>query len=100
MPTKQRKSAMNLIQACAASLLVLACWIPAHGDDTKSAAKPKPESLETAAGKIEVRGGKPVSFMRDVAPILVRNCIACHNPKKSESKYLMMTFAQLAKGGK
>jgi WD domain, G-beta repeat/Planctomycete cytochrome C len=100
MPTKQRKSATNLIPACAASLLVLACWIPAHGDDAKSAAKPKPESLKTAGGKIEVGGGKPVSFMRDVAPILVRNCIACHNPKKSESKYAMTTFTQLAKGGK
>ena len=42
---------------------------------------------------------KPVSFMRDVAPILVENCIACHNPRKSESKYVMTTFAQLAKGG-
>ena len=38
--------------------------------------------------------------MADVAPILVRNCIACHNPKKAESKYVMTTFAQLAKGGK
>jgi hypothetical protein len=45
-------------------------------------------------------GTKPISFMRDVAPILVRNCIACHNPKKSESKYVMTTFTQLAKGGK
>jgi tricorn protease-like protein len=43
--------------------------------------------------------GKPVSFMGDVAPILVENCIACHNPRKSESKYVMTTFAQLAKGG-
>jgi len=41
----------------------------------------------------------PVSFLKDVAPILVQNCIACHNPKKSESKYVMTTFAQLAKGG-
>ena len=41
----------------------------------------------------------PVSFMKDVAPILVRNCIACHNPRKSESKYGMTTFALLAKGG-
>jgi WD40 repeat protein len=45
-------------------------------------------------------GTRPVSFMRDVAPILVRNCVACHNPKKSESKYVMTTFTQLAKGGK
>ena len=41
----------------------------------------------------------PVSFLKDVAPILVQNCIACHNPKKSESKYIMTTFAQMAKGG-
>ena len=40
-----------------------------------------------------------VSFLKDVAPILVQNCIACHNPKKSESKYTMTTFAALAKGG-
>jgi len=43
---------------------------------------------------------RPVSFLKDLAPILVQNCIACHNTKKSESKYVMTTFAQLAKGGK
>jgi hypothetical protein len=43
---------------------------------------------------------RPIAFLRDVAPILVRNCIACHNPKKGESKYVMTTFAQLVKGGK
>ena len=41
----------------------------------------------------------PVGFMKDVAPLLVQNCIACHNTKKAESKYVMTTFAQLAKGG-
>ncbi len=41
----------------------------------------------------------PASFLKDVAPILVRNCIACHNSRKSESKYNMTTFALLAKGG-
>jgi len=41
----------------------------------------------------------PVSFIKEVAPILLRNCIACHNTKKAESKYMMTTFAQLAKGG-
>ena len=48
--------------------------------------------------KTEAKPG-PVSFMKDVAPILVQNCIACHNTKKAESKYVMTTFAQLAKGG-
>src|SRR5262249_39368659 len=41
----------------------------------------------------------PVSFIKDVAPILVQNCIACHNARKAESKYNMTTFALLAKGG-
>jgi WD40 repeat protein len=41
----------------------------------------------------------PVGFFKDVAPILVQNCIACHNPKKAESKYVMTSFALLAKGG-
>jgi dipeptidyl aminopeptidase/acylaminoacyl peptidase len=40
-----------------------------------------------------------VSFMKDVAPVLVRNCIACHNARKAEGKYTMTNFAALAKGG-
>jgi hypothetical protein len=44
-------------------------------------------------------GQAPVSFMKDIAPVLVQNCIACHNARKSESKYNMTTFAGLAKGG-
>jgi hypothetical protein len=58
-----------------------------------------PPVKDVSAGKSS-GGGKQVSFMHDVAPILVRNCIACHNPKKSESKYVMTTFEKLAKGGK
>ena len=66
----------------------------------KDAPLPRPKSASSEAEPKRSRGyGKPVSFMRDVAPILVENCIACHNPRKSESKYVMTTFAQLAKGG-
>lgn len=60
-------------------------------------AVPKPEEKKDQAKPAAKAAG--VSFMKDVAPILVKNCIACHNPKKSESKYAMTTFAQLAKGG-
>ena len=64
--------------------------------DAPVAAKKESDSAaKNAAGA----SGKPVSFIRDVAPILVENCIACHNPRKSESKYVMTTFTQLAKGG-
>jgi WD40 repeat protein len=68
-------------------LLVVALTAPVRADD---AAK-TPELAPAPDG--------PVSFIKDVAPILVQSCIACHNAKKTESKYNMTTFAQLAKGG-
>jgi WD40 repeat protein len=42
----------------------------------------------------------PVSFCKDVAPILVKNCLGCHNAKKAEGGLNMATFALLKKGGK
>src|SRR5271154_1574527 len=66
--------------------LALVLAVTTRGDEPKPA--------EPAAAN-----GRPVSFLKDVAPIFVQNCIACHNPKKSENKYVMTTFAQLAKGG-
>jgi hypothetical protein len=66
------------------------------GKDAPNALRKEAETAATPAG---AAAGKPVSFIRDVAPILVENCIACHNTRKSESKYVMTTFAQLAKGG-
>ena len=63
--------------------------------------KPKKPSASSPKGVAANKpvAAKPVSFMRDIAPIMVENCTACHNPRKSESKYVMTTFAQLAKGG-
>ena len=40
-----------------------------------------------------------ISFLKDVAPVLVRNCVGCHNAKKAESKYDLTTFKKLASGG-
>src|SRR4051812_47011470 len=81
--------------------LGLALTIPAFGDDApKAAPAPAPAAPAPApAAPAAAAAAGPVSFIKDVAPILVQNCIACHNPKKSESKYTMTTFAQLAKGG-
>ncbi len=42
---------------------------------------------------------QPVSFLNEVAPVLARHCVACHNLKKSESKFDVTTFARLAAGG-
>jgi mono/diheme cytochrome c family protein len=64
----------------------------------------KPDAARSKVTSETARAAKPpgaanVSFIRDVAPILVESCIACHNPRKTESKYVMTTFTQLAKGG-
>jgi WD40 repeat protein len=63
--------------------LALALLLAAPADD--------PAPADAQAG--------PPSFMADVAPILVRHCIACHNGRKSEGKYNMITFAGLTHGG-
>lgn len=41
----------------------------------------------------------PVSFKRDVAPILLNNCLACHGPKKAESGYRIDTFEKVVGEG-
>ncbi len=64
----------------------------------KEQPKPAEKPAEPAKPAADEKPGT-VTFMKHVAPLLVRNCIACHNPRKSESKYVMTTFAQLAKGG-
>jgi hypothetical protein len=42
----------------------------------------------------------PVSFKRDVAPLVVRKCLSCHNDQKAESGLNLKTFSLLRKGGK
>jgi len=40
-----------------------------------------------------------VSFIHQVAPILVRNCQACHGPKAAESNYRLDSFESLMTAG-
>lgn len=42
----------------------------------------------------------PVSFTREIAPILRRNCQGCHRPGKAKSDLDVTSFAALLKGGK
>jgi WD40 repeat protein len=88
------------MRSLAPLLLILAVTTAAPGEEAQSPSGKNAGLAEKAPAQAKARSTKSVSFMRDVAPILVRNCIACHNPKKSESKYVMTTFAQLSKGGK
>ncbi len=41
-----------------------------------------------------------MSFKRQVAPILVRRCLACHDDRKASGGLKMTTFAALRRGGK
>ena len=41
----------------------------------------------------------PVSFIKDVAPILQKNCYACHDAKKKKGKFEMTTWENFRKGG-
>ena len=42
----------------------------------------------------------PVSFSRDVQPVLNQNCISCHRPEKRKGKLDLTSFAAIAAGGK
>jgi hypothetical protein len=39
------------------------------------------------------------SFKRDIAPILLNNCLACHGPKKAEGGYRIDTFERVIAAG-
>jgi WD40 repeat protein len=41
----------------------------------------------------------PVSFSKDIAPILAKKCLTCHGPEKSKGGLRLDTFEQLLKGG-
>lgn len=40
-----------------------------------------------------------VSFSREIAPLLVEHCLACHNARKAEGGYRVDSFAALATAG-
>jgi WD40 repeat protein len=41
----------------------------------------------------------PVSFSKDLAPILQQKCVTCHNPEKTKGHYQLHSFASLMKPG-
>ncbi len=45
-----------------------------------------------ALAAVNVAHGEPVSFRRDVAPILRDHCLACHGPKKAEGGYRVDSY--------
>ena len=54
---------------------------------------------QDAADKTAEGDAKPVSFYRQVRPILQRHCSGCHFPAKKSGKLLLTSYADFKKGG-
>ncbi len=52
-----------------------------------------------SSGLADGPGPKPMSFDRDVHPILQRKCQGCHQPAKANGKLVLTSFESLQKGG-
>ena len=48
---------------------------------------------------VAAENNSPVSFKRDVAPILVQKCLGCHNAEKAKGNYRLHTFEELLRPG-
>src|SRR5690606_31945413 len=51
---------------------------------------------ETAAAE---QKDEPVSFYRQIRPVLQRNCSGCHQPSKRGGKLLLTSYEDFRKGG-
>ncbi len=53
----------------------------------------------SAEDPAEKAPAEPVSFHRDIRPILQAHCQGCHQPAKADGDYVMTQFDRLVKGG-
>jgi WD40 repeat protein len=56
-------------------------------------------ALAALGSASRLNGAEPVSFIKDVAPVLKDYCFACHDSRKKSGKYDMTTFERLTAGG-
>ncbi|MEX0716246.1 MAG: c-type cytochrome domain-containing protein [Planctomycetaceae bacterium] len=56
-------------------------------------------ALLALAGTARTAVAEEVSFRRDVAPLLVNRCLACHGERKFQGEYQLHTFASLLEPG-
>ena len=71
-------------------------------DRNKPKDTPKKDETSTAPPKVTTPEPTPsggVSFVKDVAPVLARNCQGCHGANNPRSKFSLATFSNLMKGG-
>jgi WD40 repeat protein len=51
------------------------------------------------AGVLTAAAAEPVSFVKDIAPILREKCLPCHGPEKAKGEFRLDTFELLNKPG-
>lgn len=62
-------------------------------------ASPTPAAVAEDAAKEEGAAPPPVSFQKEIAPLLVQACLACHGDKDPQGEYQLTTFENLTKHG-
>ncbi len=78
------------------SILSFVCFVAsfAAAAIAQDAAKaPQPREVQ------EIKREQPVSFGKEILPMLKRNCLACHHAKEPEGGLVLETHASLIKGG-
>lgn len=70
-------------------LLLMALVSVAAADEPAGGATPIAELQRT----------EPVSFSKEIVPLLRQNCVACHNASKAESELALDTVEAMLKGG-
>ncbi len=69
--------------------LMSVCFIQSsslEADETKKAVKKK--------------ASEPVSYHKDIRPLLQKHCQGCHQPAKAGGKLVLTSFSELSKGGR
>ena len=83
----------------AAHILLLVATGDSFADDVRDAANADGGESVSPIAIAEVKRDGAVSYAREVRPILVRNCLACHNATKSESGLNLERPETMAAGG-
>ena len=81
MPTKTRRAAVTY-------LILVTGWLAA------AAASPALPAVRTSAAQSAATSTAPVTFARDIAPIVFEHCSACHRPGGSAS-FSLLSYADV-----
>ncbi len=93
LPTLLKVTNVNAFR----SLLAISSAVPFLLTATATMTQGAEEAKPIAIADIKREG--PVSFEKDVLPLLTKNCVACHNTKKAENSLVLESPQSILKGG-